>query len=528
MNQSADRKLPSGARAWIVLSCSALIYAVLFALGSQIDQIGATQLRVTVWRLLCAFPAAFVVLLALFAFVLPACRFKAGNVKPLPILPAAALLFVCYTPMFLIQFPGSFTYDIYPQALQAASGSFSTFHPLLHTLFLKLCLDTTALTGSFERSAALCSLIQMALVSLLFASCCASIARSCSRRAGYIALAFFALHPAHMAFASTYTKDVLFSASFALLAALCLEEVRVGRLKHRHRAAQILCGILACLLRNNMIYALCTWFVILLLCGGKLRRMSVCVLLMIVCALGSNHLLVTLTHAEKGPVREMLSIPAQQFARVRLLAPESLSEDEIQRMEALFDHVSYDRYDPTIADPIKDRINSEAFAHDPADAVRLWLSIGAKQPGVYLDAFLNTALPALYPYAQYKVTPKYIEVGECREGLTQFYGLEPIMQPRRFEALRQWLNREIYDTGADHHPLLRWLFNSGFIFWLLLAHLLYAVYSRDYGTAIIMLLPVMLWGTFLLGPVMQGRYIYPFLCTLPLFLLRPEGSDTII
>ena len=524
MNRLSKRDFPCRARAWCVLIFGALIYAVLFALGSQIDQTGATQLRTTVLRLLCALPAALAALLALFAFVLPACRFRAGSGKPLCTPLAAVLLFACYVPMFLIQYPGSFTYDIYPQALQAAGGSFSTFHPLVHTLFLRLCLNTANWTGSFEKSAALCSLIQMTLVSGLFAACCASIARSCSRRAGLLALTFFALHPAHMAFASTYTKDVLFSATFALLLCLCVEEMRTGHLKRRHRASQIVCGVLACLLRNNMIYALCAWLLILILCGRRFGRLSVCVLLMIACALGSNHLLVTITHAEKGPVREMLSIPAQQFARVRVLAPQSLTDDEIRRMDALFNQVSYDRYDPTIADPIKDRIDSEAFARDPAGAARLWLSIGAKQPGIYLDAFLNTALPALYPYAEYRVTPRYIEIGECRAGLTQFYGLEPIVQPRRFEAIRQWLNREIYDTGADHHPILRWLFNSGFIFWLLLAHLLYALYSRDSGTAIMMMLPVMLWGTFLLGPVMQGRYAYPFLCVLPLFLLRPRGN----
>ena len=35
------------------------------------------------------------------------------------------------------------------------------------------------------------------------------------------------------------------------------------------------------------------------------------------------------------------------------------------------------------------------------------------------------------------------------------------------------------------------------------------------------LLPVLLWGTFLLGPVMAGRYIYPFVCALPVLAARP-------
>ena len=31
-------------------------------------------------------------------------------------------------------------------------------------------------------------------------------------------------------------------------------------------------------------------------------------------------------------------------------------------------------------------------------------------------------------------------------------------------------------------------------------------------------LPVLLYMTYLLGPVMQGRYLYPFVCILPTLL----------
>ena len=42
-------------------------------------------------------------------------------------------------------------------------------------------------------------------------------------------------------------------------------------------------------------------------------------------------------------------------------------------------------------------------------------------------------------------------------------------------------------------------------------------------------LPVLLYMTYLLGPVMQGRYLYPFVCILPVLLaglgaLRPQGQ----
>ena len=42
---------------------------------------------------------------------------------------------------------------------------------------------------------------------------------------------------------------------------------------------------------------------------------------------------------------------------------------------------------------------------------------------------------------------------------------------------------------------------------------------KRFGAA---LLPVLLWGTYLLGPVMAGRYIYPFVCVLPVLAARPE------
>ena len=41
---------------------------------------------------------------------------------------------------------------------------------------------------------------------------------------------------------------------------------------------------------------------------------------------------------------------------------------------------------------------------------------------------------------------------------------------------------------------------------------------------LVTLLPMLLWGTFLLGPVMAGRYAYPFVCTLPVLAAGP-GAD---
>lgn len=364
-----------GVRKRMVEGLGAALYALLFALCSQIDQTGSTRAAATLLRFACAFPAAWAALHVLFRYVMPRFRFRQDKADAFKTWIAFAVLFVCYVPMFLIQYPGSFTYDVLKQAYQAASDSYNTFHPLLHTLLLRLCVGAYDLMGSFERCMALCSVIQMAAVAACFALLCSSISRSCSRLAARLAVVFFALYPSHMAFASTYTKDVLFSACFALFLALCFEEIRMGRLTLLSRGIQIVSGVLACLLRNNMIYAMAVWFALLLLRRRSLR-MALCSLLIIVLACGVNTALVALTHAGPGSVREMLSVPAQQLARARLEAADRLTAEQCLQMDALFADVVYERYDPTIADPIKDRIDDEAFLRDPLGAAGLWLSIG--------------------------------------------------------------------------------------------------------------------------------------------------------
>jgi len=158
-------------------------------------------------------------------------------------------------------------------------------------------------------------------------------------------------------------------------------------------------------------------------------------------------------------------------------------------------------------------------------AVRLWWSIGKKCPKIYLDAFLNQTHASLYPYAKYMHGFAYIDIGSGT-ALTAPFGLPRINPPARFENARVWLHEHLFKNGADEQPVLRWIFNTGLVFWLLLAHMLYEIYCRNWQRVQLFMLPALLWGTYLLGPIMYGRYLYPFICMLPLFVLRAkEGKE---
>lgn len=101
-----------------------------------------------------------------------------------------------------------------------------------------------------------------------------------------------------------------------------------------------------------------------------------------------------------------------------------------------------------------------------------------------------------------------------------------MIQPARFKGVRDWLDEHIWSTGARDIPALRWVFNAGVVIWLMLLSALFAMYTGNWKRFGILLLPILLWGTYLLGPVMQGRYLYPFVCMLPLLLAVPKEGET--
>lgn len=522
-------------RRTLVLLLGAAVYAMLYALCSQIDENGVSCMDVTLRRFCMGFPIAACILYVLFHNVFPRMEFRPDteqNGKPFCIWGAVLLIFLCYIPLFLIEYPGTFSYDSMKQVQQIASGEYSTILPLLHTLMIRLCISFYGILGSLEKCGAIYSLLQMALMSLCFAMICAALSRSVSRRAARIGVAFFCLYPNHMAFASSCTKDGLFSACLTLFMALCFEEAYTGKLTTGWRIIRVLAGVVACLMRSNLLLAFAAWLLVLMLTrkqGGRflLREGALVFSLALIC----NALLAGMTHASGGTVKELLSVPAVQMARARLYAGDRLTDRQKEMMDSMFAvnaenmEAFYQTYDPTVADSIKNFLDEDAVRSRWQEYLALWVSVGRVCPDIYLDAFLNLALPSLYPYKTFHVTHRYIETG-CGNALTSPFGLPPLSLPERFKPVQQWLDVHLFSTGADDVPVIRWFFNCGVVFWLLGAMVLFAGYRGDGTIVLTMTLLVFYWITHLLGPVMQGRYLYPFLCALPFFMARPQRKSS--
>ena len=105
-----------------VLSFGAAMYALLFSVCSQIDASGTAGLGATLGRFAVSFPAAWLILLVLMEFLMPqmVCTPKQAE-RPFHAFAAFIGIGLCYVPMLLIEYPGSFVYDTSAQIWQVAS-----------------------------------------------------------------------------------------------------------------------------------------------------------------------------------------------------------------------------------------------------------------------------------------------------------------------------------------------------------------------------------------------------------------------
>lgn len=531
MKQSCARK-----RAVALLG--GLMFALMGALGWQMEHDGTCRLPAALLAAaLLTLPAA---LLLAFLFEGRWKRLIPARLRALPKTEApfrtgraAALLMLCYLPVFAVTFPGSFAYDAPFQLRQVFTGAYSTHHPLLHTLLLGGCVALGRALGSINLGAALYTLVQMAMLAACFALTCASIARRCGGRSARRALLCFALYPLHMLMAVNATKDVLFGGFFALTLALALELAAGARGRGLY-AGMAVSGTLAMLLRNNAVYAAAVWIALLLLlwiCGKK-RPARRCPPALIACtaaaaalALGTNALLAAATGAQKGDSREMLSWPIQQLARARLMDADRLTDEEKQAIDELMPGEAWRQYDPTVSDPVKFAFDTQRLMEEPGRYLRVWLSVGRKCAGTYLDATLALTYPFFYPYGEYRVSGYYLQMGISTEQTEQWCDFEWITSQSLLPRVLDSLSWRFGAKGAMQIPVIGYWFNMGAIVWVMLALILREAYSGRWRRFAVGLLPVLLWGTYLLGPVMAGRYIYPFVCALPVLACRAADGE---
>ena len=427
----------------------------------------------------------------------------------------AAVIFLCYLPVFLAVYPGFFVYDAQEEYLQVVTRNFSTHHPLLHVLLLGGIIQLVyKLTDSYNLGIACYTLMQMAVMSFLFAGCVKTLKAKGMKRAGEIGLTlYFGLCPVLVMFSLCSAKDGLFT-GMLLITVLLLQELceEPERFLGQKSKMILLWGasLFMMLLRHNGFYAFCVFAVI---CCWFLRRFwkktALFFLSVIVSDVIVNSALTGIFHADASENQEILTVSISQIARVYGDEAGKIPEEEETLLYKYLPKEALERYNPKVTDGVKIYFNNEAYEADRAGYLKLWLSLGVRHPFTYLNAWFMTSYGFWYPDTVIDVYRGNSVFTYTYED-SSYFGYE-VEAPGERQSKLPWLDecyrRMSLEIAQQKIPVISMFFSPGFLFWVVAFLLGFLCDQGRWRQAMPFLLPALVWLTVILGPTYLVRYV---------------------
>ncbi len=465
---------------------------------------------------------------------------------------------------FAAYYPAIMAYDVIPQLDQIRISGYTTHHPLIHTLMLSMSLklgEILPFVSNADRvGLAIYSLLQMTVV-----SCCFSYVYTFFRRKGvnrylcYLFVLCVAFYPTHGLLAVSITKDTIYAvlvmvfAVFVWEAATWQEETGPGR---GWLAAYTGLTVLLLLFRNNSIYAWVLYVVVTLFTfrpkadrpdsvnvsklgrprnPGFYKKLCIAHGAAFVLYLLINTLLVQVSGATSDTyAREMLSVPAQQIARVAAYHEEELTAQDLENLSVIWKQGELPEYVPAIADRSKRDIVGEKEVLKTL--LQEWVSLGCRYPGEYGKAFLlknkgmwyledTSYLNDVYSYAK-----GYLQLSYPSDQQAYMEALVPgYVRHQKLQFLQSVYR---YFAAVDevwrYVPPLALLMQPAFYCWALLYYCLCCIGLKKPAYLIPAVYVIALVGTLLLGPCVLTRYLYPVMLSVTVLgILALLGDDRI-
>lgn len=448
-------------------------------------------------------------------------------IRRLPLI-AFVVCLLCWLPYFLYEYPGIMTPDSINQFEQVLGMiPYSNHHPWAHTMTMKLFYSLGCLfTDDRHAALAFFTVFQMCFMSFSIAWLIDTLQKlKVKNMFCLLILAVYALTPYHAVFAVTLWKDIMFSGAVLLfttalvrLLFFCGNSAFLPGKNHLLTLVlYILSGILFCLYRTNGWYAfLLSLPFLLYVFRHKLKTMLPVHLLILATALIIKIPVMNAFGVTQPDFVESLCIPIQQIARV-ICEDKTLTDEEWESIHKVIDTTYIkELYAPGFADNMKELVRAghpEYLEAHKGEYLRLWISLGLRYPGTYLQAHIDQTIGYWYPDIEYTV-------GDIDGIISNETGVThtPLLRGPFVVKLK-----EILLKLGDIVPLYGLLSSMGAMFWVLICCMTISVMKKQYerlisylpGLAVILTL-------FIATPVSsEFRYAYSLACTLPLYVVLP-------
>ena len=445
-------------------------------------------------------------------------------------------IFVCWIPVFLAYYPAVMSYDFHRQSIEAVKGFawFNSYQPLAHTWLIWLFLNIGQALGGYQTGMALYSIFQMLVFSVACAYSCSVIYRLMKNKVWVVlTVLFFGVFPIISVLSVAATKDILFAALFLVFICLYIERTICSENK-RQKVLDVLWvleGVIMMLFRNNAIYAMALFAICYLFIGKKKEKIKVlvmCVLLIVGGKLALEGVQAWIGTEGRGSKVEMFSVPIQQFARVGKLHGHEMDEEYYGLVATYVSQEFWEDYYPPISDTVKGNVGAytfdQAWDNHYLEMLSAWIKVGLKYPNAYIDAFLE--LTAGYWFFDDVTWAEVLGFGtDGRFGAVYTFTSsvsdaipEGIAHESKFPALEKVLEEIVSGNCFYDWPIISNLFKPALYCWILLLSMIAYIYTKQIDKLSIVLIPVVYLLTLYLGPVVQIRYVLPFIVLAPLMI----------
>ena len=293
------------------------------------------------------------------------------------------------------------------------SVKITNHHPVLHTVLLGGCVKI----GEFINNPNLGIFLYTSL-QIIFLSCTLSytIYYLYKLNTPNIYLIFlliiYSLVPHYVFYSMSLVKDTVYSTLIILYVIFLFDILYIKNdLKYTRTVILLL---LISLFRNNGIFVIIFSFPLLLIYKKNLRKKLTTIFLIFICLFTMYNKSLYYLKIPKGSIREALSVPFQQTAR--LAKYKDIDNKDKKIIDKLLNYKTLKkRYNPNISDPVKNKFNKNYTKNDLINYFKVWLKYLFKYPKIYIDSFINNTYGYFYPntnnwYIYYKFDSRITKI----------------------------------------------------------------------------------------------------------------------
>lgn len=428
---------------------------------------------------------------------------------------SAIIIFICYLPYFIINFPGFFSNDSIVELSAIANNlaGLSDHHPVIHILSAYFPYKLGMLIfNNATIAASLVILSQMIIMALIFASAIKFLAeRNVKKSVLLIVLGIFALCPLHAFYSITMWKDIIFSGCILLLSMELYKLLEKRQITFKNSYSFIIVSIFTIFFRNNAIYMYIILSIVTIILFRKQLKVIVPMLLIVF----ATYFLV------KGPIynyfdiktsssAEYLAIPLQQIGRMAYKDVKFTKEEETLINDLIPINILKEVYNPEIVDSIKfnENYKSSAFEKNKSKYLKMWAGLCIKHFDIATEAYLIQTLGYYYPNVDYWTVLPQIDNNSL--------GIEGGKLSIRFQKITELLiSKKI--------PIYNFIWSIGLCVWILFIAIILIFLSKNRKVLYTYVPVIGVWITMMVAtPVYaEFRYVYSLFTSAPILLLIP-------